>query len=94
MGNKKTAIADGMVCVRLCREMDSDNISAPCFSPKGLVMLSAALHWHQVSRQSSLVKAGCPDSTKTVTLGSTSATRVVIPDPVGPKSIISDLNPT
>ncbi len=31
----------------LCREMDSDNIIAPCFSPKGLVLLSAALLWHQ-----------------------------------------------
>ena len=37
----------------VCREMDSDNISAPCFSLAGLVLvlLSAALNRHQASRR-------------------------------------------
>ena len=39
-GNKNPAIADGVVCVRFCREIDSDNHSAPCFSPKAFVWLS------------------------------------------------------
>ena len=34
-----------------CREMDSDNISAPCFSLSGFVLLSAALNRRQASRQ-------------------------------------------
>ena len=36
-GNKNPVIADGVVCVRFCREMDSDN-NAPCFSLVGLVL--------------------------------------------------------
>ena len=35
----RPAIADGVVCVRFCREMDGDNHNAPCFSPKGLLWL-------------------------------------------------------
>ena len=46
---KNPAIADGVVRVRFCREMDSDNHNAPCFSLAGFVLLSAVRH--QASRQ-------------------------------------------
>ena len=37
----QTPPCDGVKSVRFCREMDSDNINAPCFSPKSFVLLSA-----------------------------------------------------
>ena len=55
---KNPAIADGMKCVRFCREMDGNSINAPCFSIAGLVWLSAclrdALGRHQASRHNPL----------------------------------------
>ena len=50
LGTKNPAVTDGVVCVRFCREMDSDN-NAPCFSLEGFVSLSALETGHQASRR-------------------------------------------
>ena len=44
-----TVLVNGEIQLKVCREMDGDNHNAPCFSPKGFVLLSA--NRHQASRQ-------------------------------------------